>query len=233
MSGWHLVLGGSHGIGFAYAMRCASMGGSIHLVARTATDLERSAQVLRSAGAKDVELSAGDVTDPRFRTSLSEALRGRLFATIFVGGPSPAAGRLDGVSGDDVANACQIVLVYPLWVIRWALGGALETPGVLILLSSAAADSPVRDSPFALSAIFRRSLDLVAKEYANIAENRGQRVAVWKPGVVLTRLALRYAGSLTNSRDEAVLVSALRSHLGAEPLDAGTYIAQACQRTEL
>lgn len=197
-----LVLGGTAGIGHAYAMTCANAGHAVYLVARDAAGLSAAATRLGAAGASDVQFCAGDLNDAEFRSSLRTALnaKGLLpLRSILIGGPSPPAGTLNQVTLGDMDAGYDICVRYPLEIMRWALEGALAVGGEVIVVSSSVSKEPVPGTRFAVSALFRRTLDELANELQTRFETSGRTLVIWRPRVVVTRLSLAYAQRLSGA----------------------------------
>jgi len=195
----HLVLGGSEGIGFAYALYRAKQGDHLMIVARRHKRLLEAKTALLNAEAAIVETIEGDLLDRHFRASLWEAQGD--FDTILASGPSPPSGSMqEALSGDYdqlVVRGYQSAIAYPLEVMRWGLDLGLRSPGTLYLVGSSASKEPILDSPFFFSATFRRVIDVLANEFAASYQERGKRVVVWHPRVVLTPLSIEYAHRTT------------------------------------
>lgn len=191
----HLVLGGSEGIGFAYAMYYARKGDCLTLVARRQRCLAEARTALLEAGAPVVAVIPNDLLDCSFRTRLSEERNS--YDSILASGPSPPAGSLDDVLAADsqylLLHGYQAALAYPLEVIRLALDRALKSPGTLYLIGSTASTEPILNSPFFLSASFRRIVDAMAQELTPRFREQGKRLRIWRPRVVLTPLSVAYA----------------------------------------
>ena len=84
----HLVLGGSQGIGFAYASYMAKHHGhDLTIVSRREDKLAEAKSLLLENGAASVETVSGDLLDPDFRTYLKNLRSG--YDAILVSGPSP------------------------------------------------------------------------------------------------------------------------------------------------
>jgi NAD(P)-dependent dehydrogenase (short-subunit alcohol dehydrogenase family) len=211
----HLVLGGSEGIGFAYAMHQARKGDCLTVVARRQWRLEEARSALLDAGASVVATVAGDLLDRAFRIRLWEDPG--LYNSILASGPSPPEGSLKDILTADserlVFLGYQAALAYPLEVMQRALGGGLQSLGTLHLVGSSASREPLLSATFFLSASFRRIVDEVAQEFAPRFEEQRKRLLVWRPRIVLSPLSVGYArrkagrkaGKEVNEEDRALL----------------------------
>ena len=208
----HLVLGGSHGIGYAYAKYWAVRGHRLVLVARNRDDLREAKVNLQSAGAKEVRCLAGDILDDGFRANLVADPRFQSLQSVLVGGPSPKPGTLFSVTPDDVRLANEICVVYPFSILS-RLAKRASPPEKIILISSAAAREERCHPRFYLSGLFRRALeDLVhcLKAQSDLRES----LDVWFPTVVLTRLSTNFARSLASAEPGDDAASILANHFG-------------------
>src|ERR1017187_5340067 len=92
---WHVVLGGSRGIGFAFASWLAAKRQPLLIVSRDSAQLRTAIFSLERAGAPTPECVAGDLLDPKFRTDLRLRMIARRIRSVFIGGPSPPSGRIE------------------------------------------------------------------------------------------------------------------------------------------
>jgi short-subunit dehydrogenase len=201
----HLVLGGSTGIGYAYAERYARRGHALIIVARDQPHLEAAQATLLASGAGAVETVSCDLADPGARaTLLRDIVEKGPFATLFVGGPGPAAGRADEVTDEDHARARDVCINYP----RSLLDRAhllIAAGGRLVLLSSSAADEPLEGHAFYLSAFYRRKISRIIRRAT--ANESGFLVTVLKPRAVITPLSITFAKDLSPNFDAEYVLS--------------------------
>jgi len=219
----HLVIGGSAGIGYAYAFRRAVERGTITLVARNPAGLRRAAARLRRAGAADVEVFSCDIADPEARGAMMRGLEGRKFGSVLLSGPSPPFGPLSSVDGVQIHTASEIALVYPLELARWALRGGVVKGGRFVVISSSAAVEPLCEHEFFLSALLRRSLETMLGCLEDAFVRSAVRLEVWRPRLVLTHAARRYARSLGANRP-ADVHRRLRQHFGFAPVAPAKFV---------
>lgn len=208
----HLVLGGSSGLGKAYASFYARRGHVLTVVARDASGLKDVRADLLELGAASVAIEAGDLLDRAFRARLFGLEM--MFDTILVGGPSPPAGNLSAVSAESLQVATEALIMYPFEAARWALSTSLVEKGRLIVLSSSSVNESLCDHPFFLSALLRRTLDQLVGCMADSA--KGKSVTIWKPRVVATRLAVAYASAQVGSKDLPAITRYLQEAFDVE-----------------
>jgi NAD(P)-dependent dehydrogenase (short-subunit alcohol dehydrogenase family) len=185
----HLILGGSDGIGKAYAMYYAKEGHALDIVARHSGRLNAARNQLIRAGSSSVSVHEGDVLQHTFRSLLLDELCPP-YSSILIGGPSPPAGLLDDLNEDALRRGMEVLYLYPFEIASWAFRQALSERGRLILLSSSAVDEPLCSHPFFISALFRRSLHQLLE---CMAQRSNRALRIWKPQVVATTLAKAYA----------------------------------------
>ncbi|SEN38414.1 hypothetical protein [Nitrosomonas marina] len=192
----HLVLGGSLGIGLAFAVCKAEKGDHVKVIARREEFLNAAQKTLAQAGACSVEILSGDLLDSSFLSKLQKD--GEHYDSIFISGPSPCGGCLEKIHSLDnysaiISDAYRTAIAYPLEIIQWALGPGLRSGGSLYVVGSSASKKQILNTPFYLSAIFRRILDALVDEYTPIFHRNEKKLKVWRPEVVLTPLSINYA----------------------------------------
>jgi NAD(P)-dependent dehydrogenase (short-subunit alcohol dehydrogenase family) len=189
-----LITGGSSGIGHATAVRVATLGASVALLARTVAPLELAVQDLQRLGARALAVPA-DVTDPGQCERAIEATVahfGRLDALICSAGISMRS----TLEGSDLAASEQVMRVnffgtlYPTY---FAIPHVKRTRGSLIAVSSLTGKRGIPSysiygaSKFAVQGLYE-SLRI---ELAG----GGVNVGVVSPGFVDTPLRHRVLGS--------------------------------------
>lgn len=187
----HIVLGGTHGIGWAYAKYQARRGETIVLVARDSNWLERRANQLFEIGGVRPEVRAADLTNPEDLQRVLSSLMSDSLSSILIGGPSPPVGTINQVQPDDHVLAAKICLAYPHTVLAWAQRVAKRQLPVYVV-SSASVNASLKSTPFVLSALYRRILEDLCDLFSSLAPRL--HIAIWHPDVVLTRLSAREAG---------------------------------------
>lgn len=229
MTNKHLILGGSEGIGYAYAEAMAARGGELTLVARRLEPLQAAREALLLAGASVVSLISGDVLSKPFRDVLRNQCK--QFDSIFVSGPSPQPGGLELIEAEDfemhALDACKSCFVYPLEIMEWALGVGLAIGGRLIVVSSSAISSPVTETHFLLSRLFRSALHELMPAYQEKFNENKKIVKIWKPKAVLTPLAISFAKKkyFAELDDNSVLHNLLVV-LGVESIPSASYYVE-------
>lgn len=195
----HLVLGGSTGIGFAYAERYARLGHRLVIVARDAIKLEAAREKLVRTRASSVETRCCDLTTGARQTLLDSVLQTPRFSTVFIGGPGPVAGSSAEICVNDHQSAREACVAYPCEVID--LGDRLLGPGGrFVILSSSAADEPFPGHRFYLSALYRRELDNCLATRAARLGSLKIDLLILKPKLVLTPLSESYASAIDAHR---------------------------------
>lgn len=228
MAKTHLVLGGSQGIGFAYAAHMAARGDNLALVARRPTQLATAKADLLSKGAASVETLIGDLLDPDFRARLKDFGGG--YDSILVSGPSPPVGGLEITAEPNwsrlALQGCRASLVYPVEILEWALGAGLVAHGRLILVSSASAAAEISDTPFLLSRLFRALLHELLPAFESRFAALSRSLYVWRPTVILTPLSIAFAAQLAaRAINEQEAYRILSDRLGITDLrDAREYV---------
>lgn len=219
----HLILGGSHGIGFAYASHFASQRDRLVLVGRNGEDLANSRAILERSGSPEVESVVADLLDPDDRRRIMRRWPPHKVSTVFVGGPSPPVGSLASATIKELDRACEVCLSYPVDILQGYTGARDPRPRIVIL-SSSAADEPLCDHQFFLSALLRRNLDAIVN---CLSAQIDSVVEVWKPHVVFTRLSRRFAEQLTDGRSDEALKAVLADHFGVRSVPtAQEYVDQ-------
>jgi NAD(P)-dependent dehydrogenase (short-subunit alcohol dehydrogenase family) len=211
--GWHLVLGGSDGIGFAFAEWLAEHQCRLIVVARNKERLSRARTKLLASGAAEVRILAGDLLNPRFRAGLFRRASTIRLSLIFIGGPSPPAGTIDQISSNEVEAGAKSCLAYPVDVMRFALShhaSRKRDPLTIIFLSSSASKDDLPDHPFFLSALFRSAAEHLLKRIAELHLHERVELLIWRPTVVYTRLAKAYAATLPLFSPDGSLSDRLR-----------------------
>ena len=222
MTDRHLVLGGTRGIGRAYAEHFARDGVGLDLVGRTESDLREARAVLLEVGAPSVELHRGDLRDAEFRRELTSSFDPEEFSGIFLGGPSPTPGELETVAAEAIGSAAETCLAYPLSIFNWLEEG--DWDGMLTVLSSSATREELCGHEFFLSALLRRPMERLLDCYRS---HDGIDARVWRPKVVLTSLSRRYARSLPEFEEDASPRDALRSHIEVDEVPtASQYVTR-------
>ncbi len=196
-SGYTLVLGGSAGIGFAFADWCAGRSHRIIIVGRSKSKLRKAQRALLVSGADEVTWISGDLMNHQFRSKLLSRLSPNRISNVFIGGPTPPVRSPSATDWRSVQEACQICIVYPVHILSSLL--ASESQNVhFIFLSSSAARERLENHPFFLSAVFRRTAETMLRTLVDERSNSAA-LSIWRPTVVYTGLAKRYARSLSGN----------------------------------
>lgn len=197
----HLVLGGSQGIGFAYAAHMAAKGDALTIVARRSNILADARKRLLQTGATSVDTIRGDLLDAEFRNVIKNSHCG--FDSIFISGPSPPAGGPELTSNPHwhqlATRACEAGLIYPYDFTHWAFERGVASAGTIVLVTSAVTLTHTPDQYFFLSQTYRSALERIAQSLQPIFSNRHVQLNIWRPKVVLTELAMAYATSMADA----------------------------------
>ena len=212
-----LVLGGSAGIGFAFAEWCANKSRRIIIVGRYKARLRKARERLLKSGATEVICISGDLVDPRFRSSLLSRLAEKRLSTVFIGGPNPPSGHPSSVDWRSAQRACEICIIYPLQIVS-SLVQQRSNGTNIIFLSSSAARERLEGHPFFLSAFFRRTAETLLQLYAREHSFASTTFSIWHPKVVYTDLAKRYARALPVRRKQDSLMNRLKQAFGISSL---------------
>lgn len=211
--GWHLILGGSDGIGFAFANCLAEHRSRLIVVARSRERLSRARAKLLASGAAEVRVLHGDLLNEQFRAKLFRRVSTFRLSMIFIGGPSPPAGTIADISSKEIEAAARSCLAYPTDVMRFALSLRCSMgldPLKVIFLSSSASRDDLADHPFFLSALFRSAAERLLKRIAALRVDEQVELLIWRPTVVYTRLAKAYASTLPSLAPDDSLRDRLR-----------------------
>jgi nucleoside-diphosphate-sugar epimerase len=210
VDGWHLVLGGSDGIGFAFAKWLSERRRRLVVVSRGREHLALARKRLLALGAAEVRTVAGDVLQQPFRSRLFLSLSELPLSTIFIGGPSPLAGSIREITGKEIESAAQSCLAYPVHVMSFAIANGCNNRLTVVFLSSSASREELADHPFFLSAAFRRSAEQTLKRMASFRAEDCMKLVILRPSVVYTRLAMAYAQGLPSLQHNDSLLNRLR-----------------------
>jgi short-subunit dehydrogenase len=212
-----LVLGGSTGIGFAFAEWCAAKGRRLILVGRHRPKLTRARNHLIEVGATEVTLRNGDLLDLEFRAKLLDWLNRKHLSTVFIGGPTPPQLDPSGSTWLEAQRAVETCIVYPVHIFGALLKNtSWETE--VIFLSSSAAREKLEGHPFFWSAAIRPAAEKILTALARNRRDRRIKVAVWRPKVVDTDLARRYSTFLPPCGKNDSLTNRLKRQFGVSRL---------------
>lgn len=220
---YHLVLGGTRGIGAAYARLLARQGARLILIGRESGSRNATAQECRELGSSEIRTEAVDLSNATvFNAWLAKQDDAR-FESVFLGGPSPTPGDWTTVGSSEHAHAAWVCVGLPAMLLQWLRGRTNpDEPVKMVWLGSHVTWELESKHRFFLSGLYRRTtrawLDSVNSEANWI------RVKILEPKVVESGLSLTYAatrqGRLVGSDPERMLTvterEALRNFLAQD-----------------
>jgi hypothetical protein len=227
----HVVLGGSRGIGFAFASWLAANKEPLLIISRHPGPLRTAILKLERAGAPRAECMSGDLLDCNFRSDLMFRMRGRRIRSVFIGGPSPASGRIEDLSPQSFESAYQSCVAYPIDIVHGFTTTDSYQPLSFIFLSSSAAREAITGHPFYLSAVFRRTAERILQDIS--LKMPAIRLLILRPRVVWTDLAEQYARKVYSPTDpdSGRAKLAERFHVKSVP-DPDAYILNQSRRLQ-
>lgn len=233
-SSWHLVCGGSRGIGYAFAESLASRRQNLIVVARNRSGLIRARANLIAAGAPRVMVRSVDLLDAIARRRLIASLASFPLRSVLVGGPSPPAGPLSSVSPKSLDHAFEICLGYPFHLVESLLGRReTDRPAFVMYISSSAAAAPVAHPAFYLSGLLRRATEQLLRDLVSDAAGRGCRLAILRPRLVWTSLSEEYARARYPKAKPDLLRSLLAREMRTQPRDPKVFLNTALKSAAL
>ncbi|MGE8453843.1 MAG: SDR family oxidoreductase [Pseudomonadales bacterium] len=184
-----IVIGGSHGLGFAVCERLAAEGVDLQLFARDARRLaQASAQLQRAHGVR-VDVCAGDITRPEDIARLArQAAESGGAQIIVLNTPRPPSPMRDFLQEDDDARweqgyrqqlqgALQVLRI----LVPLLIGGGW---GRVVAITSASIKQPM--PRHAISTIYRAGVQAALKHLAMEVATHGITVNAVAPATVLT-----------------------------------------------
>jgi NAD(P)-dependent dehydrogenase (short-subunit alcohol dehydrogenase family) len=192
-----VVTGGGRGIGRAAAMVLARAGAAVVVAARTAHEIEETAETIRQDGGQALAVSA-DVSDWSVVQRLAEETRrafGPADVVIANAGIIDPVGDTWEVEPEDWARNLNVNLTGAFYTTRAFLPAMVERrSGILIFVSSGAATHPVPGWSAYCAA--KAGLDHLVRNLAAEVDQRGLpvRVHALYPGIVDTAMQERVRG---------------------------------------
>jgi NAD(P)-dependent dehydrogenase (short-subunit alcohol dehydrogenase family) len=207
-----LITGAGRGIGRAIAMAFARQGADLALVARTESELEETAQMIRAAGHRVVAVTA-DVSHREYvERAVSQALEtfDRVDVLVNNAGVQPPIGPLWENDADEWMRAVAVNLFGPMLCIKAVLPGMMERKrGKIVNLSGGGATGPRPN--FGAYAASKAALVRLTETLAMELAPYNIQINALAPGAINTRML-----------DEVLAAGEL----------AGTELAQAQRRAE-
>ncbi|MEP7286132.1 MAG: SDR family oxidoreductase [Chloroflexota bacterium] len=182
-----LVTGGGRGIGRAIALELAQLGAVVALAARSVSELEETARLVQSSGAK-VEIFPVDLTDMQATLALVPSVERKLGkVSILINnagivGPFGPTWTLDPVQWE---QALRVNLFAPFLLARAVLPSMIAQKwGRIINISSGVAQNPtMRSGPYAPS---KAGLDTFTRQLGFELDGTGVIATAIYPGIVDT-----------------------------------------------
>ncbi|MEK7270014.1 MAG: SDR family oxidoreductase [Planctomycetota bacterium] len=188
-----LVTGAGRGIGRALALEFAANGASVVACARTRSDIEETAALVRKAGGRCCPVPA-DVSDPRQVDALVDAAVrefGRIDVLFNCAARIPVINGLWETDRDAWWDELAVNLRGPMLCCRAVLPGMMARNEGVIINMAGGSNIPGRTSYCCSKIALNRLTELLARELATV----GSPVVVFGlgPGLVKTRRSLREA----------------------------------------
>ncbi|MGE2735687.1 SDR family NAD(P)-dependent oxidoreductase [Mycolicibacterium vaccae] len=182
-----LITGASRGIGAAIVKRFAAGGAEIMLAARSAADIEQTADELKQRGIRAIPVTA-DMADRADLERLMDRVRedfGGLDVLVNNAGVLPTAARAENVTWEQWDDTLQINLAAP-WYLACRAKELMKSGGVIVNNASTAAFFPSRG--LATYNISKSALVTLTRVLALEWAREGIRVVGVAPGKVQTAM---------------------------------------------
>jgi 3-oxoacyl-[acyl-carrier protein] reductase len=193
-----IITGAGRGIGRACAVRLASLGYGLTLVARTGGELEETARLAGEAGASSCLTAVGDVADEAFvRATVEMSVRrggGRIDALVLCAGVAPAkpVEAMDVVGFRAVIES-NLIGAYGFVHHAWGYlkgqavdGGGAGRGGAIVMISSLSTRDPF--SGLSAYAAAKGAINTLTMALDREGKAHGIRVYAVAPGAVETKL---------------------------------------------
>lgn len=180
-----IVTGASQGIGQATAMRLARDFSALVLVARNRANLEKTAALVREAGAEALVIDADLSQVPSARTVVDKTLStlGRIDALLNIAGAVPQIDLFEMSDAQwDAGLALKLHGARRLTIAAWA--ALRQAKGSVVLMSGNSAVFP--KAPYAAVGTINAAIVALAKAFADRGIEDGVQVNSVLPGPVMT-----------------------------------------------
>ncbi len=184
-----LVTGAGRGIGRAIALAFARQGADLALVARTESELEETAGMIRAAGGRALAIAA-DVSQP---ADVANAVRhavdalGPVNALVNNAGIQPPIGPLVDNDPDEWMRTVAVNLFGPMLCIKAVLPGMIERrQGKIVNLSGGGATGPRPN--FSAYAVSKAAVVRLTETVAEEVRPYNIQVNAMAPGAINTRM---------------------------------------------
>jgi 3-oxoacyl-[acyl-carrier protein] reductase len=220
-----LITGGGRGIGQAIAIAFAREGADLALVARTAWELDETAQMIRAAGHRVVAATA----DVSLRADVERAAGqvlgafGHVDVLVNNAGVQPPIGPLWQNDADEWTRAVAVNLFGPMLCIKAVLPGMMERKrGKIINLSGGGATGPRPN--FSAYAASKTALVRLTETLAVELAPYNIQVNALAPGAINTRMLAQVlaAGELAGAE---LAMAQRRAQSGGTPVELAAQLA--------
>ncbi len=196
-----VVFGGSSGIGFAIAERCAAESDNIVILSRDESKLDSATKKLRETGANEVFSISCDLGD---HSSLNSALteykkRGRKIDRLILNGGGPPYGNFSEISFDEWLNSIQSVVLSQIIILKELIPEMSSNSSVVFILSDAVS---ITAENKVLPSSLRNCLLSIMKSLALENSNYGVRFNSISPGPTETERATALLSNLAEKKGE-------------------------------
>jgi len=183
-----LVTGASRGIGAATAKALAKEGAAVVLAARGLDDCARHAAEITEAGGKAVAIKCdvGSLADWQELVDETAEMFGRLDILVNNAGMIDPIGHLEDTDPEEWARAVQVNYIGVYYGIRTAFPHIKANDGVIINISSGAAEHP--HEGWSAYCSTKAGVAMLTQMVAHENEGSGFRIFGFRPGLVDTEM---------------------------------------------
>ena len=220
-----LITGAGRGIGRAIATAFAREGADLALVARTTSELDEAAQMIRAAGHRVVAITADVSQCKDVERAVGQALEifGRVDVLVNNAGVQPPIGPLAQNDPDEWMRAVAVNLFGPMLCIKAVLPGMMEHQrGKIVNLSGGGATGPRPN--FSAYAVSKAALVRLTETLAVELAPYNIQVNALAPGAINTRMLEQVLAA--GERAGAELAPAQRrAQSGGTPVELAAHLA--------
>lgn len=187
-----LITGAGRGIGAAIAVELARAGADVVLIARTANQLDETAQTIRAATSNvDVRIVVADLTDDERRTAVLDELRSTGHIDVLINNAATVEplGITTQIGAGDLRQAFEINVIVPFAVTAALVPGMIDAGwGRVVNITSSVVGQPtsmIRGNAYAST---KAALEAHSRNLAAELEGTGVTVNAYRPGGVDTAM---------------------------------------------